>query len=379
MSEKYAPGERDIYAVLDSPDSDLPVCAPEDREKAWSLKAAHTFHCSTVLGGCGTELTFAIGEVNVPHFRHRTGVRCELMGSGSVRDRYTHLAIQNALCDWINGIPGFTCRLEVAVEEGRTDVLATGPDYEAAVEVQRSQLAPVAARERTARYRTRAAAVDWLFESTGIHAFRAELADRGYSLRVWWGWRKQECRIGVSYHAGEEPQPQEKAAGGPLTDWHLTPEGLDSEHLRKAKQEVAQRMEALRRRSEGEAAQAAEEAAEKQEREAAARRRAVADELANYRSNEALLRGYSAGAGNQWPASWPVLAGSPKQVYWAAAIRVKVVGFLHEQLTHDWLDGDRCCPVAQWLAEQGSAKFWIEHLSRAWDVIDLLHVYDRRR
>jgi hypothetical protein len=141
MNSGFSPAERDIYAVLDSADSDLPVEAPADRTEAWRLKSGHTFHCSTALGGCGTELTFAIGEINRPHFRHRAGVRCALMGSGSVADRYTHLAIQNALHDWINGMPGFTCRLEVAVEEGRTDVLATGPGLEAALEVQRSQLA----------------------------------------------------------------------------------------------------------------------------------------------------------------------------------------------------------------------------------------------
>lgn len=84
-------------------------------------------------------------------------------------------------------------------------------------------------------------------------------------------------------------------------------------------------------------------------------------------------------AGSQWPETWPVLTCSQKQVYWAAGIRAKLVGFLHEKLAHDWLDRERCYPIAQWLAGQGVAKFWIEHLGNAWDVIDLLQAYEGRR
>ncbi|MDQ0863510.1 competence protein CoiA family protein [Arthrobacter globiformis] len=378
MSSGFSPAERDIYAVLDSADSDVPVCAPADRNAARRLKTAHTFHCSTALGGCGTELTFATGDINIPHFRHRAGVRCALMGSGSITDRYTHLAIQNALRDWIIAMPGFTCQLEVSVEDGRTDVLATGPDFEAALEVQRSQLSGTAARDRTSRYRTRAPAVDWLFESTSIDAFKAEMAERGWSLRVWWGWAKQECRIGVSYQSGDETEPEERAIGGALDDWLLTPGGLDSEHLRKAKQAVADRQEALRRRSEDEAAEAAEQAADKRAREAAARRAALAEDLARVRHYEAQLQGYSVGVDNRWPAKWPVLQGTPKQVRWAAGLRAKVVGFLHEELANNWLNAERGYPVAQWLSEQESAKFWIEHLKNVRDVIDLLRVHEYR-
>lgn len=373
-----APGERDIYAVLDSADSEQPVSAPADRNAAWRLKAAHTFHCSTALGGCGTELTFAIGDVNIPHFRHRSGVTCALGGSGSVADRYTHLAIQNALRDWINVMPGFTCGLEVSVEEGRTDVLATGPDFEAALEVQRSQLSGTARRERTSRYLTRAASVDWLFESTGIDAFKTELAERGWSLRIWWGWVKQECRIGVSYYAGEDTEPELKAAGGPLEQWRLTAGGLDSEHLRKARYAVAGRREALRRRIEDEAAAAAEEAADKRRREAAARRGALDAGLALYRQYEEQLRTFSADVDSRWPANWPALRGSPKQVLWAAGLRVKILGFLHEELANDWLDAERGYPVAQWLAAQESARYWIEHLRDVRDMFDLLHEYGHR-
>ncbi|MCB5294181.1 hypothetical protein BJQ90_03644 [Arthrobacter sp. SO3] len=372
------PGERDIYAVLDSADSEQPVSAPADRNAAWRLKVAHTFHCSTALGGCGTELTFAIGDVNIPHFRHRSGVTCALGVSGSVADRYTHLAIQNALRDWINAMPGFTCGLEVSVKEGRTDVLATGPNFEAALEVQRSQLSGTARSERTSRYLTRAATVDWLFESTGIDAFKTELAVRGWSLRIWWGWVKQECRIGVSYHAGEDTEPELKAAGGPLEQWRLTAGGLDSEHLRKAKYAVAGRQEALRHRREDEAAAAAEEASDKRRRDAAARRGALDADLALYRQYEEQLRTFSADVDSRWPAKWPALSGSPKQVLWAAGLRVKILGFLHEELANDWLDAERGYPIAQWLAEQESAKYWIEHLRDVRDTFDLLHEYGHR-
>lgn len=61
---------RDIYAVLGSPGSRIPVEAPADPKAAWRLKGGSAFFCSTALGGCGGELTFAIGDVNIPYFRH---------------------------------------------------------------------------------------------------------------------------------------------------------------------------------------------------------------------------------------------------------------------------------------------------------------------
>lgn len=101
MCSEYAPEGRDIYTVVGSPGSRAPMRAPADRSDARRLKGANTFFCSTALGGCGGELTFAIGDVNVPHFRHQAGSKCSLMLSGSLADRYTHLAIQEALRSWI--------------------------------------------------------------------------------------------------------------------------------------------------------------------------------------------------------------------------------------------------------------------------------------
>ncbi|WP_307836392.1 competence protein CoiA family protein [Arthrobacter tumbae] len=139
----------------------MSVRAPEARDEARRLKGSNTFYCSSALGGCGGELTFAIGDVNVPHFRHQSGSKCALMPSDTLGDRYTHLAIQEALRTWIENMPGFRCQLEVSIESGRTDVLASGPSFEVALEVQRSQISARHVEERTARYSQRASTVHW--------------------------------------------------------------------------------------------------------------------------------------------------------------------------------------------------------------------------
>ncbi|CAH0200838.1 hypothetical protein SRABI83_01901 [Arthrobacter sp. Bi83] len=60
--------------------------------------------------------------------------------------------------------------------------------------------------------------MQWLYASRDIEAYKAELADRGWILRIWWGWAKKECRIGVSYESDGDDGVEIKEAGGPLTD-----------------------------------------------------------------------------------------------------------------------------------------------------------------
>ncbi|MEV7132109.1 competence protein CoiA family protein [Arthrobacter sp. NPDC093128] len=378
MCSEWSPERRDIYAVLGSPDSRVPVQAPADPKEARRLKGGNSFYCSGALGGCGGELTFAIGDVNVPHFRHQGGSRCSLISSKSLADRYTHLAMQEALRMWIETMPGFSCRLEVFIESGRTDVLVTGPSFEVALEVQRSGLSARDALERTAIYHQRANSVQWLYASREIVAYQAELADRGWSLRIWWGWAKKECRIGVSYESDNETETEVeiKEVGGPLGDWEVTARGLDSAHLRQAKEVVERRRAAERERQQQEAEDARLREAAKKAREAAARKRWAEEQRASQEALLETLKHTPEGLENKWPSSWPQIKGSPRQVTWAESIRARIVGLLREELVEQWLPEARGVPVARWLALQSVAAFWIH--CRFTDTLAVVQMYERR-
>lgn len=376
MSIESFPERRDIYAVIGAPESRVPVQAPADRQEARRLKGGYSFYCSGALGGCGGELTFAIGDVNVPHFRHQAGSRCSLVSSKSLSDRYTHLAMQEALRTWIETLPGFSCRLEVFIESGRTDVLVTGPTFEVALEVQRSALSTRNALERAAVYSQRANVVQWLYASRDIEAYKAELADRGWSLRIWWGWAKRECRIGVSYESDNETEVEIKEVGGPLGDWEITAYGLESVHLRKATAAVERRRAAERERQQQEAEEkAARESAEKVRKESARLRRIAEQRAAQEYLLEA-LKHTPEGLEDKWPLSWPQLKGSPNQVTWAESIRARIVGLLREELVEQWLPEARGVPVARWLALQSTAQFWIH--CRFMDTLDMVRTYEHQ-
>lgn len=338
------------------------------------MKGDNSFYCSGALGGCGGELTFAIGDVNVPHFRHHAGSRCSLISSKSLADRYTHLAMQEALRTWIETKPGFSCRLEVFIESGRTDVLVTGPSFEVALEVQRSALSARSVMERTAVYSQRANVVQWLYASRDIEAYKAELADRGWSLRIWWGWAKKECRIGVSYESDNETEVEIKEVGGPLTDWEVTAHGLDSAHLRRAKESVELRRAAERERQQQNAEDARLREADKKARELAARKRRMEEQRALQQALLEALKHTPEGLQNKWPSSWPQLKGSPKQVTWAESIRARTVALLREELVEEWLPEARGVPVARWLALQSAAAFWIH--CRFLDTLAVVQKYE---
>ncbi|MDE8670784.1 competence protein CoiA family protein [Pseudarthrobacter sp. H3Y2-7] len=376
MSNESFPERRDIYAVLGAPDSRVPVQAPEDRKEARRMKGGNSFYCSTALGGCGGELTFAIGDVNVPHFRHQAGSRCSLISSKSQADRYTHLAMQEALRSWIETMPGFSCRLEVSIENGRTDVLVTGPSFEVALEVQRSALSARNALERTAVYGQRANVVQWLYASKDIEAYKTELADRGWSLRIWWGWAKKECRIGVSYETDNETDVEIKEIGGPLGDWEVTARGLASAHLRKAKEAVERRRAAERERQQQEAEDARLREEAKKAREVEVRKRRIEEQKASRAALLEALKHTPEGLENRWPSSWPQLRGSPSQVAWAESIRARAVALLREELVEEWLPEARGVPVALWLAIQSSASFWIN--CRFKDTLAIVQTYEHQ-
>ena len=372
MQSINASKDRELFAVVGSPDSRTPVRAPEDRDLARRLRAANKFYCSSVLGGCGGELTFAVGDVNVPHFRHHSKSGCILLGSNTAQDRYTHLAIQEALRYWVETALGLACRLEVAIESGRTDVLVSGPDFEVALEVQRSPLPAYKASERTAVYGQRADTVQWLFTRKDIDAYKVELAEQGWSLRVWWGWRTKECRIGVSYRCGEDVLAETKDVGGPLTDWHITAAGLESAHLQLAKESAHRRRLLEQDRERQEAAAAAKLQAAKEAREAAARRRHAENQRATRQALQKHLQPLPEGMNGIWPTSWPELRGSEKQRVWAESIRSELVSQVREELEQGFLTSEIVRLMTHWLARQTSAQFWIRNnASEPIDIIDL--------
>jgi hypothetical protein len=67
--------------------------------------------------------------------------------------------------------------------------------------------------------------VQWLYAFRDIEAYKTELAEQGWSLRIWWGWANMECRIGVSHETDSDDGLEFKEAGGPLTDWEITAHG----------------------------------------------------------------------------------------------------------------------------------------------------------
>jgi len=376
MNSRGVSWDREIYAVLNSADSRAVVRAPLDRFEARRLKARNTFHCSSILGGCGQELTFAIGEMNVPHFRHRPDSACPIASSNSAPDRYTHLAIQKALQEWIQAMPGFDCQLEVLVDDGRTDVLAIGPNFEVSLEVQRSALTAASMMARTETYRHRTGAVDWLYEREGIDACQTEIATRGWTLRIWWGWSRMECRIGVSYLSGTDPAPVVRQLGGQLTEWELTAHGLDSKHLRTAKTAVAHRNASL-------AADQAAEATQRMEREAllAASRLQMLQRDQQRRDGEYARSRQHLALGSEnfsftWPAEWPMLVGSPKQLEWASRLRSGLVERLKRDIGSPWLSDDLAFRVAHWFAAQPTAKFWIDNCANR-DLYEVMESYER--
>jgi hypothetical protein len=365
---------RELFAVIGSPDSRIPVRAPENRDLARRLKAANRFYCSSALGGCGGELTFAIGDVNVPHFRHHSGVRCALLSSNETRDRYTHLAIQEALRTWIETTLGLVCRLEVAIESGRTDILVSGPDFEVALEVQRSPLSALRAGERTNLYGGRADTVQWLFARKDIDAHKTELADQGWSLRVWWGWSAKECRIGVSYRCGDDVVAETKDIGGPLTDWNITAFGLESAHLQSARESAHQRRLLEQDRAQQEAAEAARIHDQKEARDAEARRRYSQKQQATRDALRKQLIPLPESTDGIWPTTWPDLRGSEKQRAWAESIRSELVSALREELGQGFLTREIVRLIAHWLAQQTAAQFWIRNKDS--EPIDIINHYE---
>lgn len=339
------------------------------------MKAASRFYCSSTLGGCGGELTFAVGDVNVPHFRHHSTGGCALLGSGTARDRYTHLAIQEALRDWIETTLGFTCRLEVAIESGRTDLLVSGPTFEVALEVQRSPLPARKARDRTALYGQRADAVQWLFVREDIDAHKTELAEQGWSLRVWWGWREKECRIGVSYRCGDGVVAETKVVGGSLTDWYITTAGLESAHLQFAKESARRRQSLEQDRELQEAAAAAELQAAHEARQASARRRYSLTKRAARQGRRKQLHPLPQSTDGMWPTTWPKLRGSDKQRAWAESIRSELVSDLRWELDQGFLTSAIVRLMARWLALQTSAQFWIDNKTS--EPIDIINHYNQ--
>ncbi|WP_150109973.1 competence protein CoiA family protein [Crystallibacter crystallopoietes] len=370
-------GDRQIeFAVAGSPDSELVVKVPESRTAARTIKARYRdFFCAPAAGGCGEPLTFAIGEINVPHFRHKADTRCRLTASAEARDQYTHLAIQTALKQWIDAMPGYSARLEVAIERARTDVFVTGPGFRCCLEVQRSPLDPGEAEARTARYLAGAGAVDWLFEKQNNAAHREILYRRGYSFRVGYRFRDTSCRLGVSYLAWQDGARTEKVTGGPLSDWTITADGLHSKHLEVARAAYAellrqeQALEEARRKAEEDERRARAEAQRRREEDARKAREA----------QSALLAAepvHPPGAGGILDCR-SVLSGSPKQIAWASTIRSSMVAQLKVHAGQPWLDFSEATKVARWMDGHTQARWWIELFSGDRDLEDLFQRYEQ--
>lgn len=123
-----------IYAVVGSPESRDVVSASADKHEARRMRSeaqdsGTPFFCSLAVGGCGSELKFAAGDIRIPYFSHAPHAVCAL-SDDAVRDGYTHLAIQEELKRWVEETTSLRCELEVTTldRKGRSDLVVRDAD-----------------------------------------------------------------------------------------------------------------------------------------------------------------------------------------------------------------------------------------------------------
>ncbi|GAA2125089.1 hypothetical protein GCM10009825_01110 [Arthrobacter humicola] len=240
-----------IYAVLGAAGSRDVVTAPTDKYDARSMrsdaKASGTsFFCSLAVGGCGSKLKLAAGDVRIPYFSHAPQAVCALTDTAA-RDGYTHLAIQRELRQWVLGSTSLLCELEVTTldRKGRSDLVIRDAEdrNRLGLEIQLSPLTHMEMRRRSLIYLKGVNKVQWLYGYEDNQACWGEVEKSGYALRVHIDMQTLACDLGYFGFHGAHNVGSFQTTWRPLKDWTVRPDGLFSPIIKAVLEEVRAKAE----------------------------------------------------------------------------------------------------------------------------------------
>lgn len=242
-----------IYAVVGSPESRDVVTAPADKYEARSVrsdaKASGTsFFCSLAIGGCGSKLKLAAGDVRLPYFSHAPKAACTLTDS-TARDGYTHLAIQRALKQWVEGSTSLRCDLEVTTNDrkGRSDLVIRNTEntHSLGLEIQLSPLTHTEMQRRSTVYLKDVNHVQWVYGDQDNQACWGEVETSGFALRVRIDMQSLACDLGYFGFHGAHSIGSHQTTWRPLRDWVVRPDGLFSASIKAVVEEARANAERL--------------------------------------------------------------------------------------------------------------------------------------
>ncbi|MGO4856254.1 competence protein CoiA family protein [Arthrobacter sp. 2MCAF14] len=237
-----------IYAVVGSPEARDVVTAPAEKYAARRMRSEAqesrtSFFCSIAVGGCGSKLKLAAGDMRIPYFSHAPQAVCDL-SDATARDGYTHLAIQEELKRWIEGTTSLRCDLEVATSDrkGRSDLVVRDAEdtHRLGLEIQLSPLTHAEMQRRSNIYLKCMNHVQWLYGHEEIQACRSQVERGGYAFRVRIDMETKECDLGYfGFHGGGSLQ----TAWRPLRDWIVRRNGLYSPSIKSVLEEAKAKAE----------------------------------------------------------------------------------------------------------------------------------------
>lgn len=240
-----------IYAVVGSPDSRDVVSAPEDKDAARRMRSeaqerGTPFFCSLAVGGCGSKLKLAAGDIRIPYFSHAPQAICDL-SEAAARDGYTHLAIQEALKQWIEGTTSLRCDLEVTTSDrrGRSDLVVRDAEdsHRLGLEIQLSPLTHAEMQRRSTIYLQGMNRVQWLYGHEENQACQSQVVRYGYALRVRIDMETKECDLGYFGFHGAHGIGSRQTTWRPLGDWMLRRDGLYSPSIKAVLEEAKAKAE----------------------------------------------------------------------------------------------------------------------------------------
>lgn len=240
-----------VHAVVGNADSRDVVSAPPDKHKARKMrsdaKAAGTsFFCSLAVGGCGSKLKLAAGDVRIPYFSHAPQAVCTLTDAAA-RDGYTHLAIQRTLKQWVEGTTSLHCDLEVTTldKKGRSDLVVRNTDnsHRLGLEIQISPLTHADMQRRSTVYLKAVNHVQWLYGYQENQACWGEVETSGYALRVRIDMQTLYCDLGYFGFHGAHNIGSHQTTWRPLSEWFVRPDGLFSPNIKAVLDEAKAKAE----------------------------------------------------------------------------------------------------------------------------------------
>lgn len=235
-----------MYAVVGSPESRDVVAVPDEKYEARRMRSeaqdsGTPFFCSRAVGGCGSRLKLAAGDLRIPYFSHAPQAVCDL-SDAAARDGYTHLAIQEALKRWIEGTTSLRCDLEVTTSDrkGRSDLVVQDLEnsHRLGLEVQLSPCTHAEMQRRSTIYLQGMNHVQWLYGPQENQACRGQIERGGYALRVRIDMATKECDLGYFGFHGARGVGSLQTTWRPLGDWIVRRNGLYSPSIKSVLEEA---------------------------------------------------------------------------------------------------------------------------------------------